>query len=115
MVDPRGDDAAQSHLQFMTLSDGQMPYDSQIDLTVNSISDGHELSWTDSNDIGNNRYIIERTVDDIPINVKTIVSEPYLFVESSDSSWSGKTVSWKIFEYLENQKLYSNSVSVNIP
>ena len=115
IVGPRGDDVAQSHLQFMTLSDGQMPYDSQIDLTVNSISDGHELSWTDSNDIGNNRYIIERTVDDIPTNVKTIVSEPYLFVESSDSSWSGKTVSWKIFEYLENQKLYSNSVSVNIP
>ena len=114
-VGPRGADSEQSHLQFMTLSSEQISFDSQITLDVNSVTNGYELSWIDSNDIGNNRYIIERTVDDIPTNVDTIVSEPYLFVEGSDSLLSGKTVSWKIFEYLGNQKLYSNSISVSIP
>ena len=114
-VGPSDDDSKQSHLQFMTLSSDLISFDSQIILEVNDTTDGIELSWIDSNDIGNNRYIIERVIDGIADNVGTIVSEPYLFVEQSDPSWSGKTVSWKVFEYLGDQKLYSNNVSVNVP
>ena len=114
-VSPKDNDSKQSHLQLMTLSSDQISYKTQIVLEVRNTTSGYELSWDDTNHTRSNEYTIERTIDGVVDNVDTITSEPYLFTEQLDPTWSGKTISWKVFEYLGDQKLYSNSISVNIP
>ena len=60
----RADDSTQSVLEFRTLSTGVLPFVSGIDLSAAYNGDTVDLSWLDSNDVGENRYRVERSIND---------------------------------------------------
>ncbi len=110
-VGVRGDDTTQSTLQFMTLPADMLPFDSGIELSVDEVPGGYALSWLDSNDLGNNRYRVEQSVDDSTIGTGSDTS----VVVQYGSDWNGKTITWRVYEHVGDQKIYSNSVSVTVP
>ena len=59
----RANDSTQSVLEFTTLSTGVLPFVSGIDLSAAYNGDTVDLSWLDSNDVGENRYRVERSIN----------------------------------------------------
>ena len=113
----RGDDSTQSVLSFTTLPSGVMLYDSKIYLNSQLHDDDDDtvtLSWLDLNDIGENRYRVERSVDggDYELTGLAPISDTRI-VDVLEPDWD--TVSYKVFERLGQQKLYSNEMTMNIP
>ena len=59
----RGDDSTQRMLEFTTLPDGVLSYHSGIELRAVYNGNTVDLSWLDSNDVGENRYRIEQSIN----------------------------------------------------
>jgi hypothetical protein len=110
------DVSTQSVLQARTLSDGDAIFESMLSLSV-AIEDENAavLSWTDANNVGGNTYRVERQIDggfvptDLQPGANTVASENIL------DEWHGVTLTYRVYEIVDGQKLYSNEVSVDIP
>ncbi len=95
------------------IPDDSLPYNSLIDLSAVYDDSTVTLSWTDSDNIGENRYRVERSVNDGDYVLTNLT--PRFDTETLDdieSDWD--TVSYKVFERLGKQKLYSNEISINL-
>ena len=83
-----------------------------MDLGVIAVPGNAELSWTDTNYTGNGRYRVERSVDGGPF--AETEKQPGSRTETTDGlepGWSGKQVTYRVFEWVGKQKLYSEEVS----
>ena len=114
----RGDDATQSILKIKTAPEGMTHFDSRLvlDTKIKQDAETISLNWVDINGIGENRYRVERSVDGSDF-VLTYLS-PQLNHTISDPirpDWYGKTISYKVFERVGDQKLFSNVSSLVIP
>ena len=111
-VGVRGDDSTQATRIVKTLPAGQTEYYSGLGLGVVAVPGNVELSWTDINDTGNGRYRVERSVDGGPF--VEIEKQPGASTETTDSvnpEWHGKQITYRVFEWVGKQKLYSDEVS----
>ena len=114
----RGDDSTQSAFQIRTLPDGVMSFDNELSLNANLVdsSDKVDLSWDDFNNIGENRYRVERSVDGNGYELTGLGPKFDTVIQDTiRPDWLGKTVSYRAFEWLGNQKVYSNMADVVIP
>ncbi len=108
----RGDDSTQSMLSFRTLSQDDLIFDSGLKLSF--VLDGNTvlLSWDDTNGIGEDRYRVERAVDDgnfeFVVGTGTNTQANNMLLDSDDY-----TTYYRISEWVGKQKLYSNIVTVN--
>ena len=83
-----------------------------LNLAVTAVSGSADLSWTDANDTGSGRYRVERSVDGGPF--AEIENQPGAGTDTADRldpEWSGKHVTYGVFEWVGSQKLYSEQVS----
>ena len=111
-VGVRGDDSTQAIRTVKTLPVGQMEYYSGLSLGATITSGIVNLSWADINDTGDGRYRVERSVDGEPF--AEIAGQPGSATQVADSikpEWSGKQVSYRVFEWVGKQKLYSDAIS----
>ena len=110
----RADDSTQSVLEFTTLSTGVLPFVSGIDLSAVYNGDTVDLSWLDSNDIGENRYRVERAVNYGEYELTSLAPRfDTLISDDVEPHWD--SISYKVFERLGTQKLYSDEIIVDIP
>ena len=87
-------------------------YYAGLNLAVTAVSGSADLSWTDANDTGSGRYRVERSVDGGPF--VEIENQPGAGTDTADRldpEWSGKHVTYRVFEWVGKQKLYSEPVS----
>ena len=110
----RGDDETQKTTKSKTLRAGERSFESGILATVSSdtLSGTAELHWIDTNYMGDDRYRVERSVDGGPF--AEIEKQPGSRTETTDGldpEWSGKQVTYRVFEWVGKQKLYSDEVS----
>ena len=115
-VGVRGDDATQSMLHIKTLPSGQFSFTSNLNLEFDVDDSLVTLSWHDDNDTGENRYRVERSVDGGQF-IETD-HRPKNNTSTSDiiqPIWAGKDVEYRVFEWLGDQKLHSNVVSISVP
>ena len=113
-VGVRGDDSTQSALDVRTRPAGQSALRADLILGVTLSQPGGSVavSWIDANDMGDGRYRVERSVDGGPF--AEIERQPGSRTDAADSArpeWSGKQVSYRVFEWVGKQKLYSDEVS----
>ena len=98
-------------MEILANANYTLPY-SGMDLGVIAVPGNAELSWTDTNDTGNGRYRVERSVDGGPF--AETEKQPGSRTETTDGlepGWSGKQVTYRVFEWVGKQKLYSEEVS----
>lgn len=73
-----------------------------------------DLSWLDSNDIGENRYRVERAVNYGEYELTSLAPRfDTLISDDVEPHWD--SISYKVFERLGTQKLYSDEIIVDIP
>ena len=122
-VGVRGNDTTQAHAGARTLpASAAMRFDTQIALnaTLQPGSSTVMLEWSDDNGMGGDRYRVERRVDgggshapyeltDLGPRQSRAVADAVL------GEWSGATVHYRVFEWLDSQRLYSNEAGVRIP
>ena len=110
----RADDSTQSVLEFTTLSTGVLPFVSGIDLSAVYNGDTVDLSWLDSNYMGENRYRVERAVNYGEYELTSLAPRfDTLISDDVEPHWD--SISYKVFERLGTQKLYSDEIIVDIP
>ena len=110
----RGDDETQQITKSKTLRAGERSFESGILATVSSstLSGTADLHWIDTNYMGDDRYRVERSVDGG--SFAEIEKQPGSKTETTDvlePGWSGKQVTYRVFEWVGKQKLYSDEVS----
>ena len=111
-VGARGDDSTQAARAVKTLPAGQMPYYAGLNLAVTAVPGSVDLSWTDNNDAGSDRYRVERSVDGGPfVEMENQPGAGTEIADRPDPAWSGKHVKYRVFEWVGSQKLYSERVS----
>ena len=111
-VGVRGDDSTQAIRTVKTTPAGQMEYYSGLSLGATITAGVATLSWADINDTGDGRYRVERSVDGEPF--AEITDRPGSATQAADSikpEWFGKQVSYRVFEWVGKQKLYSDALS----
>lgn len=114
----RGDLSNQTTLQARTLPQTGQSYDI-LPITLTAVIDNNNvsLSWTDNNDIANDRYRVDRAINDgdfEPTQLRprtgTAIDDPIL------PEWSGgDTIRYMVYEKLGDQRIYSGIASVVIP
>ena len=107
-VGERGDDSTQASVKIRTTEAGTHPYDPGLYLSARQDGDTVRLSWTDINDTGSQRYRVERSVDGGPF--EEIDRQPGTATEARDRTEPGGQVSYRVFEWVGKQKLYSDAV-----
>ena len=110
-VGVRGDDTTQNTITVTTDSDAV--YHSNLFLSHTVQNGMISLSWLDENNNDNNRYRVQHSTDGITFEDTDL--RPRDSTSISFSSSPEDTAYYRVFEWLGNQKLYSNVVSVNLP
>ena len=122
-VGVRGNDTTQAHAGARTLpAAAALPFDTGIILNATLLpgSPSVALEWSDDNGMGGDRYRVERRVDGggSPAPYELTDLGPRQARTVSDAvleGWSGATVQYRVFEWLDSQRLYSNEAGVRIP
>ena len=122
-VGVRGNDTTQAHAGARTLPAATaLPFNTGIVLnaTLSPGSPSVVLEWSDDNGMGGDRYRVERSVDGggSPAPYELTDLGPRQARAVSDAvleGWSGATVHYRVFEWLDSQRLYSNEAKVRIP
>lgn len=111
-VGERGDDSTQASVSIRTPDAGTHPFDPGLYVEAWQDGGSARLWWTDYNGAGEGRYRVERSVDGGPF--AEIENQPGSRTETTDGlepEWSGKQVTYRVFEWVGKQKLYSDEVS----
>ena len=111
-VGVRGDDTTQSVRSVTTMPEGASPFLADLYPSVSVAGDMASLQWLDVNGVGEGRYRVERSVDGGPFaEIENQPGDDTTAMDSVDPEWRGKQVSYRVFEWVGNQKLYSDAVS----
>ena len=122
----RGDDWTQASAAARTLPAGALPFDTGLALnaTLQANASSILLEWADGNGMGGDRYRVERLVAggaaggnasaqyglaDLGPRHSRAIADAVL------EEWSGAVVHYRVFEWLDSQKLYSNEAEVRVP
>ena len=111
-VGERGDDSTQASVSVRTLQAGTHQFDPGLHLSA--WQDGNEATivWSDHNGEGSDRYRVERSVDGGPFaEIENQPGAGTAATDAVDPEWRGKQVSYRVFEWVGNQKLYSDEAS----
>ena len=114
-VGERGDDSTQASVSVRTLQAGAHPFDPSLHLSA--WQDGNDVTiiWSDHNGEGSDRYRVERSVDGGPFaEIENQPGSDDQAADSVDPSWAGKQISYRIFEWVGKQKLYSDTASFTV-
>ena len=117
-VGVKGNDTTQSTVRATTLAAGGASLPSGLDLEARLVpnSGAISLEWADVNGVGGGRYGAVVSVGGMPFGPAGIGPGPDTSAEQAvRPEWLGKAVSYKVFERLGPQRLYSNEASVDIP
>ena len=111
-VGVRGDDTTQSTRSVKTMPEGASPFLADLYPSVSVAGDTASLQWLDVNGVGEGRYRVERSVDGGPFaEIENQPGAGTAATDAVDPEWRGKQVSYRVFEWVGNQKLYSDEVS----
>ena len=114
----RGNDTTQSTVRATTLTAGGASLPSGLELAASLVpnSGAISLEWADTNGVGSGRYGAVLSVGGTPFGPAGVGPGPETSAEQAvRPDWLGKTVSYKVFERLGPQRLYSNEASVDLP
>lgn len=124
----RGDDSTQSIINITTTgSDPSLPhtFNTRLDLqdTLALRSDKIILEWTNSNNIGQNTYLVERAVGDNEPNTPQFQQNTGLtpkyntnITDTIRPDWMGQSVLCRITERLPGPaKIYSDTATITLP
>ena len=111
-VGVRGDDSTQSARTVRTMPEGALPFHADLYPSVAVTGDAASLRWMDVNGVGEGRYRVERSVDGGPFaQIENQPGAGTAVRDALDPEWRGKPVSYRVFEWVGSQKLYSDAVS----
>ena len=111
-VGVRGDDSTQSARTVRTMPEGALPFHADLYPSVMVAGGTASLRWDDANGVGDGRYRVERSVDGGPfVEIENQPGSGAAARDAVDPEWIGKHVSYRVFEWLGKQKLYSDAVS----
>lgn len=107
-----------SILNIKTLPIGEATFDSMIHLDAHLVSNSDQvmLSWQDNNPLRENRYLIERSIDGAGYEKTMLYPHSNQNIQDTiKPDWLGKKITYKVYERLGSQKLFSNTAAVVIP
>ena len=117
-VGVRGDDSTQSTVRATTLAPGGAALPSGLNLTARLAPSpaAIELDWTDTNGAGGGRYGVVVSMNGAPFAPSGIGPGSDTSAEQAvRPGWLNQTVTYKVFERIGPQRLYSNEASVSLP